>query len=250
MKFPLKNIFLDNTNDRIVETNVHTGYPSLGFSEQRTGEKMKKTDTKEKILKKAVDLFYLHGFVKASIRDIVRAVGVTNSTVYIHFKNKDEILFSIIEDIGSTLLEELHKANQRFDDPVRCLREMIFRQVCLMKEKRKEIKIYIEEQYQLPTPLRKKSLRQHRQIYDLYHKKIGEIKKRGLVRPINDTVMTFSIFAMMNWAYRWFQEKGGLSIEDVAGDIIKIFFSGILKEGVLPRTDGSKTEFAGNSTHG
>ena len=211
---------------------------------------MKKTDTKEKILKKAIDLFYLHGFVKASIRDIVRAVGVTNSTVYIHFKNKDEILFSIIEDIGSTLLEELHSANERFDDPVQCLREMIFTQVCLMKEKRKEIKIYMEEQYQLPTPLRKKSLRQHRQIYDLYHKKIGEIGKRGLVRPISDTVMTFSIFAMMNWAYRWFQEKGDLSIEDVAEDIIQIFFSGILKEDVLPRAYGQEAGIEGNSTYG
>ena len=211
---------------------------------------MKKTDTKEKILKKAVDLFYLHGFVKASIRDIVRAVGVTNSTVYIHFKNKDEILFSIIEDIGSTLLEELHRANERFDDPVQCLREMIFTQVCLIKEKRKEIKIYMEELYQLPTPLRKKSLRQHRQIYDLYHKKIAEIEKRGLIRPINDTVMTFSIFAMMNWAYRWFQEKGDLSIEDVAEDIIQIFFSGILKEDFLPRTEGSGKGMEERSIYG
>ena len=89
---------------------------------------MKKSDTKKRILKKAVELFYLHGFVKASIRDIVRAVGVTNSTVYIHFKNKDEILYCIIEDIGSTLLEELKKANDSREDPVDCLREMIFRQ--------------------------------------------------------------------------------------------------------------------------
>lgn len=193
---------------------------------------MKKSDTKKKILRKAVDLFYLHGFVKASIRDIVRAVGVTNSTVYIHFKNKDEILYSIIEDIGSTLLEELKKANTSHEDPVDCLREMIFRQVCLIKDKRKEIKIYMEEQYQLPTPLRKQSLQQHREIYDLYHQKILELEKKGVLRDINETVMAFSVFAMMNWAYRWFKEKGDLTIEDVAADIIQIFFSGILKDGV------------------
>jgi AcrR family transcriptional regulator len=193
---------------------------------------MKKSDTKKRILKKAVDLFYQHGFVKASIRDIVRAVGVTNSTVYIHFKNKDEILYSIIEDIGSTLLEELRKANERHDDPLDCLREMIFRQVCLIKEKRKEIKIYMEEQYQLPIPLRKQSLQQHRAIYDLYRQRIRQLEGKGVLREVNDTVMAFSIFAMMNWAYRWFKEKGDLSIEDVAGDIIQIFFSGILKDGV------------------
>lgn len=193
--------------------------------------KARKVDSKTLILEKATDLFYRHGFVKASIRDIVRAVGVTNSTIYIHFKNKDEILFHIIEDMGSMLLRELHQAMAKHNDPVECLREMIFRQVCLIKEKRKEIKIYMEEQYQLPMALRKKALKQHRKIYDIYYKKILEIKEKGLVQEINTTVMTFGLFAMMNWAYRWFKESGELSIEKVAGQIIDIFFLGILNSG-------------------
>lgn len=193
---------------------------------------MKKSNTKERILEKAIDLFYEHGFVKASIRDIVRSVGITNSTVYIHFKNKDEILFSIIEEIGSILLQELHTVIEEYDDPVECLREMIFRQVCLIKEKRKEIKVYMEEQYQLPTTLRKESIKHHRQIYDIYYNKISEIHDKGLYREIDKTVMTFCIFAMMNWAYRWFRDNGRLSIEEIAEHIIRIFFNGILIEDV------------------
>ena len=184
------------------------------------------------IIRRAVDLFYKHGFVKASIRDIVRAVGVTNSTVYIHFKNKDEILYHIIADIGTTLLKELQGVIERQKDPVACLQEMIFKQVSLIKAKRKEIKIYMEEQYQLPTPLRMKALEQHRQIYDLYYQKICELKNKDLVRRIDGTVMTFSIFAMMNWAYRWFKDKGRLSIEEVARDMTRIYFSGIFPEKV------------------
>ncbi|MDY7035995.1 MAG: TetR/AcrR family transcriptional regulator [Thermodesulfobacteriota bacterium] len=195
---------------------------------------MKKSNTKKMILEKATDLFYRYGFVKASIRDIVREVKVTNSTVYIHFKNKDEILFSVIKNIGSVLLEELNKIIEMHDDPVECLREMIFRQVCLIKEKRKEIKIYIEEQYQLPTTLRNKALKQHRQIYDLYYNKISEITDKGLVYDIDKTVMTFGIFAIMNWSYRWFKDNGRLSIEEIAQDIVRISFRGIFKEDFLP----------------
>ena len=136
---------------------------------------MKKSNTKGKILKKATDLFYKNGFVKASIRDIVRPVGVTNASFYNHFKNKDEMLYHIIEDIGATLLEKMNGVIETHDNPAECLREMISRQVCLMREKRKEIKIYMEEQYQLPTNLRRKALKQHRQIYDLYYNKISEI---------------------------------------------------------------------------
>ena len=193
---------------------------------------MKKSNTKERILEKAIDLFYEHGFVKASIRDIVRSVGITNSTVYIHFRNKDEILFRIIEEIGSILLQELRTVIEKHDDPVECLREMIFRQVCLIKEKRKEIKIYIEEQYQLPTTLRKESIKHHRQIYDIYYNKISEIQDKGIYREIDKTVVTFCIFAMMNWAYRWFKDGGKFSIEKVAEEIIRVFFDGILIEDV------------------
>jgi len=186
-------------------------------------------NTKKRILIKATDLFYRHGFVKASIRDIVKAVGVTNSTVYIHFKNKDEILYSIIDDIGSILLKELIESDERHDDPVESLREMIFRQVCLIKSKRKEIKIYLDEQYQLPAALRRKAYKKHRQIYELYLKKIREIEKNGLIRELDASVMAFGISGMMNWAYRWFKGKGKLSIEEVAEQIIRIFFSGIFK---------------------
>jgi TetR/AcrR family transcriptional regulator, cholesterol catabolism regulator len=196
---------------------------------------MKTSKRKAEIIQKATDLFYKHGFVKASIRDIVKAVGITNSTVYIHFKNKDEILYCIIEDIGSALLKEIRPAIEAHDDPVECLKEMIFKQVCLMKEKKKEIKIYMEEQYQLPPALRKKALRQHRQIYDLYYNMLFKMKKKDLIRDIDKTVMTFAIFAMMNWSYRWFRDKGRLSIEEVAEYIIRIFFGGIFKEGVLER---------------
>ena len=194
---------------------------------------MKRSNTKKKILKKAKNLFYEHGFVKASIRDIVRAVGVTNSTVYIHFRNKDEILYSIIEDIGSTLIEELQKVAGRHADPIVCLREMIFRQVCLIKEKRKEIKIYVEEQYQLPTPLRKKALAQQRQLFDIYYNRIDELKEKGFTNEVDQTVVTFCIFATMNWAYRWFRDKRKLSIEEVAEYMINILFSGILKNSVV-----------------
>ncbi|MFH2047197.1 MAG: TetR/AcrR family transcriptional regulator [Pseudomonadota bacterium] len=192
---------------------------------------MKSSDTKQEILDKAVDLFYEYGFVKASVRDIVRTVGVTNSTIYVHFKNKDEILYTIIQDIGSIVLEELHKAIANNDDPVKCLKEMIFRQTCLIKEKRKELKIYIEEQYQLPKALSSEAVKQQRQIHDLYFNKFCELEKIGLLKQgIDKTIMAFSVFAMMNWIYRWYNDSGRLSIEEIANQSIAVFFGGIMVE--------------------
>ena len=179
---------------------------------------------------KAVDLFHRHGFVKASIRDIVKAVGISNSSVYIYFKNKDEILFRIIVDVGADLLEELRNVASSHDDPVECLREMIFRQILFSINKHKKMKIYLEEQYLLPPKLRDKALKQHRQIYDLYVSKVREMGEKGLLYPVDTTVATFGIFAMINWIYRWFNTEGRLSIEEIARGTVDMFFRSILRE--------------------
>lgn len=205
---------------------------SFVFNPSKAKGMAKKFDVERKILEKSIDLFYKYGFVKASIRDIVKAVGITNSTIYLYFKNKDEILFNIIFTIGAELLRELKTVMEEKNDPVECLRAMIFRQVCFSIETDnwKKVKIFLEEQYQLPHHLEKKALEQHRKIYDLYHSKICEIERNGLLNEkVDKTAISFGIFAMMNWVYRWFDPEGRLSIEEVAENVIDTFFNGILR---------------------
>ena len=70
------------------------------------------------------------------------------------------------------------------------------------------------------------------QIFDIYFNQIGELKEKGFTNEVDQTVVTFCIFATMNWAYRWFRDRKRLSIEEVAEDMINILFSGILRKGV------------------
>lgn len=52
-------------------------------------------DTKEKILSAALDLFCVDGYSTVSVRDIGKAVGIKESSIYYHFKNKEDILYSL-----------------------------------------------------------------------------------------------------------------------------------------------------------
>lgn len=52
---------------------------------------MDKGSTKEKILTTALELFSQRGYSAVSIRDICARVGIKESTVYYHFKNKQDI---------------------------------------------------------------------------------------------------------------------------------------------------------------
>ena len=54
-------------------------------------------ETKELILKKALDMFAKSGYDSVSIRDIAKAVNIKESSIYYHFKNKQDILDSLVE---------------------------------------------------------------------------------------------------------------------------------------------------------
>ena len=54
-------------------------------------------NTKEKIMDVALHMFSERGYEAVSIRDICGEVGIKESTLYYHFKNKKDILDSLIE---------------------------------------------------------------------------------------------------------------------------------------------------------
>ncbi len=70
----------------------------------------KGSKTKEKILKVSLKLFATKGYKATTVRDIAGAMGVKQSALYNHFKNKDEILETLISNLTSSAIVTL------FDD--------------------------------------------------------------------------------------------------------------------------------------
>lgn len=56
--------------------------------------------TRERILVAALDLFAAQGYAGASIRQLARAVGIRESSIYNHFSGKDEIFAALIDSHG------------------------------------------------------------------------------------------------------------------------------------------------------
>ena len=63
---------------------------------------IKGQNTKEKILKVATTLFSRLGFKGTSVRKIASEVGIRESALYNHFKNKDEIFLEVAKGIFSS----------------------------------------------------------------------------------------------------------------------------------------------------
>lgn len=61
--------------------------------------------TKESILKVAEKLFSTKGFLETKVSDISSSVEVSDSTIYEHFKSKEDILFAIPEEKTKKLIQ-------------------------------------------------------------------------------------------------------------------------------------------------
>ena len=63
----------------------------------------KKRVRKEQIIEASVRVFAQKGFYNAKVADVAREAGVADGTIYLYFKNKDDLLISLFE----TKMEEI-----------------------------------------------------------------------------------------------------------------------------------------------
>ena len=74
----------------------------MGIVERKEKQKL---EIKKMILEASMKLFVEEGFENVSIRKIAELIEYSPTTVYLYFKDKNEILFNL-HDIGFQMLQE------------------------------------------------------------------------------------------------------------------------------------------------
>src|SRR4051812_36230727 len=67
------------------------------------------TDTRERILQAAYELFYAKGFSRVGVDAVAEKAGLTKRTLYYHFKSKDDLLAAVLEHRGELALERIRR---------------------------------------------------------------------------------------------------------------------------------------------
>ncbi len=70
-----------------------------------SGSTRTRTDTRARIQQIAVELFTEHGYEGTSLREIAERLGVTKAALYYHFKSKEDIIQSLVEDYQAQMDE-------------------------------------------------------------------------------------------------------------------------------------------------
>ena len=185
---------------------------------------------RDDIVSAAIDLFYEYGYQKASIRDICRRVGITQAALYYHFRNKEELLYTIIEKFSNELFFLLKSCFTENKDPVERLRNAILQHILSIKHSRQGAKIIIEDKRFLSGELKTFVKEKEKAVFYLYKNYLKELQSMQKIRACDLNVATFGILGMINWLYHWYRPDKGLPLEQLAEQIISILFRGLLNE--------------------
>ncbi|MCU7726067.1 TetR/AcrR family transcriptional regulator [Actinoplanes sp. KI2] len=77
------------------------------------GVDSRRTDTRDRTLGIALELFARHGYTATSLREIAEQLGVTKAALYFHFRTKEEILTAILRGYLDGIAELADEADAK-----------------------------------------------------------------------------------------------------------------------------------------
>lgn len=95
--------------------------------------KARRSNTRERIQKTALDLFVSRGYEKTSLREIAEELGVTKAALYYHFKTKEDILTALSDQLGEPV-DELIAWGRSQPPTLETKRELLRRYSTLLKD--------------------------------------------------------------------------------------------------------------------
>jgi AcrR family transcriptional regulator len=109
-----------------------------------------RTDTRARIQQIAVELFTEHGYEGTSLREIAERLGVTKAALYYHFKSKEDIIQSLVEDYQAQMNELIDWAGSQPRTPA-VRREILARYMHIVAERDQVFRMLHQNQAVLNT---------------------------------------------------------------------------------------------------
>ena len=78
----------------------------------------RREESRRIILDSAMDLFFTKGYEKTTTRDIIMKAGILNGSLYNRFRNKEDILYSIVEEALRDALGQLTELLEKEKNPI------------------------------------------------------------------------------------------------------------------------------------
>ena len=198
-----------------------------------------KGDKRKVILDAAVQVFAEKGFHHARVSDVAERAGVADGTIYLYFRNKDDLLICIFEDSMDTLLCGLHAALADVDDPLERIRVFARFHLGQVQDNPAEAEV-LQVQLRGSTKFLKDYRPEKLWSYiGVFAEAVREGQARGLVQKHVDPFLQMWGFfgALDELGTQWvLAKRGKIELREAADQVAEVFIRGLA---VSPSTEES-----------
>lgn len=185
-------------------------------------------DKRKRILEEAAHLFARHGFSATSIAMLAAACEASKALIYHYYKDKNEILFDMLDHHVRHLNEAAQGVLENDEDDTTKLRSLVKLLMGIYVRSRDKHVVLMNEIGSLnpeqQAQLTETQSRLVHQIADLVSRLHSVTSLKG---PRLRTAIGMTLLGTLNWTYTWFHEEGPISADQFADIACEIFLSGV-----------------------
>ncbi len=183
----------------------------------------------EAILRAAIKVFAGSGYFNSKVADVAKEAGVADGTVYLYFKNKDDILVSIFNHYMEEALAKGRSRLAEVTDPIEKLRRIVYAHLEGLGKDR-DLAIVFQVEFRSSTKFMEQfSATKVTEYLELIRGVIEEGQGAGVFRrSLNSQIVAKILFgALDEMATNWVLSRKRYSLLSTAETVIEVFLQGV-----------------------
>ena len=201
-----------------------------GFRRQEVKiNKIVKNNKYHLILEAAIKVFARQGFYQSTVAQIAREAGVADGTIYLYFKNKDDILVQFFNYRTKQVFDRFRAAVNQADNSQDKLRSLIRRHLTEFQRDRNMAVVYQVETHQ-NSRLAEAQIREMSQMYqDIVSEIVETGQQEGSIRKdlYVGLVKRFILGAVDEVINTWLHSDKNYDLVSMADPLVDLFVRGI-----------------------
>jgi len=195
-----------------------------------------------KILEAAVKVFAANGFFQSTIAQIAREAGVADGTIYLYFKNKDDILFQFFNYKTKQVFQQFSEAVELVNHPIDKLRNLICCHLKAFQQDRNMAILYQTETHKYKRIADQRIKEMSKMYLDIISDIIEQGQQEGCIRKdlYLGLVKRFIVGSVDEVINTWLHADGQYDLVSMAEPLIELLIRGIGSGGIEHPTSSNK----------
>lgn len=188
------------------------------------------TDKRAAILRAATSVFAEKGFFNAKVADIAKAAGVADGTVYLYFKNKDDVLHSIFDRAMDEFISDGRRELATLTTPEEKLRRIAELHLGRLSADRDMAIVFQVELRGSIKFMQEFSAAGFAEYLDIIRETIAEGQRSRVFRGDLKPIVCAKVFygALDEMVTNWILSSKTYSLIPMADEVMKVFSGGLL----------------------